>query len=246
MRAEDDEPIHLEIPFYRQHWDFTCGPASLMMAMKYLDPETRLGKDLEIAIWREANMVVSRGSGRFGLAYAAAVRGFYCRVTSSSREIDYVGRLASHLDDAEMRLLEEQFSERRARCRERGIRERVTAVTPGAIRGSLLANRVPLLLTSTRWYCGEDLPHWVAVSGIDSARLYYRNPDDPRPRRRAVARPELGQFAGYRGSQAMVEIGRDLPATDGGLTRAAPFLPGRGDRGSMIFAGATARVPGAG
>jgi uncharacterized membrane protein YraQ (UPF0718 family) len=33
MQAERGASIHLDIPFYRQHYDFTCGPASLMMAM---------------------------------------------------------------------------------------------------------------------------------------------------------------------------------------------------------------------
>jgi len=42
--------IHLDIPFYRQHYDFTCGPASLMMAMKYLDNNVCTGKNLEIDI----------------------------------------------------------------------------------------------------------------------------------------------------------------------------------------------------
>jgi uncharacterized membrane protein YraQ (UPF0718 family) len=32
MQAERGASIHLDIPFYRQHYDFTCGPASLMMA----------------------------------------------------------------------------------------------------------------------------------------------------------------------------------------------------------------------
>lgn len=32
---------HLKVPFYKQHYDFTCGPASLMMAMKYFDEHLR-------------------------------------------------------------------------------------------------------------------------------------------------------------------------------------------------------------
>jgi hypothetical protein len=47
----------LEVPFYRQRFEFTCGAACLMMAMKYFDPSLKLTKDLEIDIWREANLV---------------------------------------------------------------------------------------------------------------------------------------------------------------------------------------------
>jgi hypothetical protein len=42
MQAARGAPVHLAIPFYRQHYDHTCGPASLMMAMKYLDCDLRL------------------------------------------------------------------------------------------------------------------------------------------------------------------------------------------------------------
>jgi predicted double-glycine peptidase len=40
----------LEIPFYRQRFEFTCGEACLMTAMKYFDPSLKLTKDLEIDI----------------------------------------------------------------------------------------------------------------------------------------------------------------------------------------------------
>ena len=84
MQDKHGASIHLDIPFYRQHYDFTCGPASLMMAMKYLDRDTPLAKDLEIDIWREGNLVAVCGTSRFGLAYSAAVRGFSARVTSNT------------------------------------------------------------------------------------------------------------------------------------------------------------------
>jgi uncharacterized membrane protein YraQ (UPF0718 family) len=33
MQAEPGASIHMEIPFYRQHFDFTYGPTSLMMVI---------------------------------------------------------------------------------------------------------------------------------------------------------------------------------------------------------------------
>jgi hypothetical protein len=46
-RVKRKDPMHLNVPFYRQHYDFTCGPASLMMAMKCFDEHLRLTKNLE-------------------------------------------------------------------------------------------------------------------------------------------------------------------------------------------------------
>jgi predicted double-glycine peptidase len=79
MQLGQRKSIRLHIPFYRQHYDFTCGPASLMMAMKYLGSNVHLSKDSEIDIRREGNMVEVYGTSRYGMAYSAAIRGFGAR-----------------------------------------------------------------------------------------------------------------------------------------------------------------------
>jgi hypothetical protein len=47
----------LNVTFHTQTERFTCGAACLMMAMKYFNPGLKLTRDLEIDIWREANLV---------------------------------------------------------------------------------------------------------------------------------------------------------------------------------------------
>ena len=44
----------LSIPHYAQTLDFTCGPSSLIMAMKALKPEVAADRALELQLWREA------------------------------------------------------------------------------------------------------------------------------------------------------------------------------------------------
>ena len=198
--------IHLGIPFYRQHYDFTCGPACLMMAMKYLGCDLRPGKELEIDIWREANLVAVCGTSRFGLAYSAAVRGFHARVTSNTGGIDFVDKFVPPLDGPAMQLLQEQFSERRTRCRKMGVRERQETITGKTIRDALFSNHVPLIVTNPLFYGGEDLPHWVVVTGIDDKFLYFSSPSDARPKKRKTGLPALSEFVGYHGDQSMVEI----------------------------------------
>jgi hypothetical protein len=206
MQTDRGAAIHLDLPFYRQHWNYTCGPASLMMAMKHLDDRVRPDRDLEIDIWREATFVAARGTSRYGLAYAAAVRGFSARATSSTGGIDFQERLVSILDTSEMQLLRDQFAERRARCSRLGVRDRQGAITGDSLRRSLERDRVPLIVTSALFYCDDDLPHWVAVTGMDDAFLYFNNPDDAWPRRRRIALAELERFVGYHGDQSMVEV----------------------------------------
>ncbi|WP_342686105.1 peptidase C39 family protein [Methanoculleus sp. UBA291] len=209
MRAERGASIDLDIPFYRQHYDFTCGPAALMMALKYLDDSVRTGTDLEIDIWREANLIAVRGTSRYGLAFSAAVRGFSAGVASNTGRIDFVEKVVPPLSDPKMQLLREQFFERRIRCRRLGVRERRQAITGRTIRTSLSLNRVPLIVINSLVCSNEDLPHWVVVTGIDDAFLYYNNPLDAVHRKRKTRISTLKEFIGYHGDQSMVEVWRE-------------------------------------
>jgi len=81
---KEAEPIYLDVPFYRQTQDFTCGPACVMMAMAYFDYGVEMGKDLEIDIWREAHPGEIYGTIRYGLALAAKKRGFGASILSNT------------------------------------------------------------------------------------------------------------------------------------------------------------------
>ena len=202
------EPIHLEIPFYRQHYEVTCGPAALMMAMKYFDNRFHLTKDLEIDIWREANMVEVYGTSRFGLAYSAAVRGLCAKVISNTGKVDFVDRLKISTKELNMQVLNLHFNERRTRCKKLGVKEEKSVVTNETIHSALASNHVLLLVTNALFCAGEDLPHWIAVTGMDDKFVYYNNPLDMHPRKRKFDLSSLSQTVGYCGDQSMVEVWR--------------------------------------
>lgn len=209
MQGKHGASIYLEIPFYRQHYDFTCGPASLMMAIKYLEGDLRFGKDLEIDIWREGNLVAVPGTSRFGLAYSAAVRGFSARVTSNTGGLDFVDTFDPPLNEPEMEMLRDQFYERRTRCRKLGVQERKETITAEILRKSLFSNHVPLIVTNSLFFGEEDLPHWVAVTGIDDKFVYFNNPSDAQFRKRKMGLAALQEFVGYHGAQSMVEVWKE-------------------------------------
>ena len=181
MQGERGSLIHLEIPVYRQHYAFTCGPASLIMAMKYLDKDLRPGKDLEIDLRREGNLVAVPGTGRYGLAFSAAVRGFSARVTSNTGGLDFVDTFDPPLNEPDMQMIRDLFYERRTRFRRLGVRKRQETITDKSLRKSLFLNHVPLVVTNTLFFSAEDLPHWVAVTGIDDKFMYFNSPDDAKP-----------------------------------------------------------------
>jgi hypothetical protein len=177
-----------------------------MMAMKYLKPGVRPEKELEIDLWREANLVAVCGTSRYGLAFSAATRGFSSRVTSSTGGIDFAEKFVPSLDAQALELLREQFSERRARCKKLQVRERKAPITGKTIREALFSNHVPLIVTSSRFCGGEDCPHWVVVTGIDDSSLSFYSPSDARQKKRKTGLSALQEFIGYHGDQSMVEI----------------------------------------
>lgn len=209
MQAERGPPVHLDIPFYRQHYDFTCGPASLMMAMKYLDNNYRLGKDVEIELWREGSLITVYGTSRYGLAYSAAVRGFAAGVSSNTGGIDFIDWCVPLLNNPDIQMLKEQFHERRTRCRKLGVRERQVTITEETIYKALSSDHVPLIVTNTLFCSKENLPHWVAITGIDDKCMYFNNPLDMKPKKRKIGLPDLQRFIGYQGDQSMVEVWKE-------------------------------------
>jgi len=176
--------------------------------MKYLDNELYPGIPLEIDLWREATLGAVCGTSRYGLAYAAATRGFSASVTSNSGGIDFAEWIVPMLDDPEKQMLEDLFFERRARCRKLGVREKQETITGETIARSLHRNHVPLIVTNALFYCTDDLPHWIAVTGIDDRFMYFNNPFDTKPRTRKIDRTTLPQFIGFHGDQSMVEVWR--------------------------------------
>ncbi len=197
--------IRLEVPFYHQHYEFTCGPASLMMAMKHFDREMPLSRDLEVDIWREASMVEVYGTSRYGLAYSAAVRGFGAKVFSNLASFGFVDKLEPRVENINRRLLELFFQERRRRCLELGVKEQKAAISTDVLRAELASDSVPLLLTNAIHFSDEDIPHWVVVTGMDDRMAYFNNPLADRANE-AFPLGTFNTILGYKGHQCAVSI----------------------------------------
>ena len=66
-------------PYYRQTLDFTCGPACLLMALAWADPNFHPSRIAEVQLWRESTTIfMTSGLGGcepYGLAITLAKRG---------------------------------------------------------------------------------------------------------------------------------------------------------------------------
>lgn len=105
------KPSH--VPHYAQTTDFTCGPAALLMAMKFLNPEQPMTHIEELNVWREATTIfMTRGHGGtspLGLALAAKHRGYHAELWLSSQQAPFLASVRSNSKKQIIELIHQDF-----------------------------------------------------------------------------------------------------------------------------------------
>ncbi|HMM45295.1 MAG TPA: GNAT family N-acetyltransferase/peptidase C39 family protein [Candidatus Macondimonas sp.] len=171
------EPSLVQVPFYEQTLEFTCGPAALMMAMRALDPTLVLDRKLELRLWREATTIFMTsghgGCGPYGLALAAHRRGFAVTLRVKDEGALFVDSVRSPEKKAVIALVQEDQLEE---IRQRDIRLEYGLVSPHDLERELRSGGVPLVMISSYRLYGEKFPHWVVVTGFDEHFLYVHDP----------------------------------------------------------------------
>lgn len=194
------------VPFYAQTLDFTCGPASLMMAMRALDSRVPLERPLELRLWRESTLVyMASGHGGcdpVGMALAAQRRGFKVEVFVTARGPLFLDSVRSDDKRQVMRLVQADF---RTAAREANIPIVQKALSSSDLARYVDRGAVPIVLISSWRIYGDKVPHWVVVTDYDDRFIFIHDPfKDPREVRRAaegcnvpVAREEFDRMARY-------------------------------------------------
>lgn len=177
LRARKN-PLRLTMPFYTQTMDFTCGPASLMMAMKYHTPRLVIDKALELMLWKEATLIFMTeglgGCGPFGLALAAQRRGYASRVIISDTRTPF---LTSVRTDEKREVVVIVHEAMKKEARRLGVGEQYFNFGIADIADAIRSGEVPIVLISTYRLHGEKSPHWVVVTGFDERYVYFHDPD---------------------------------------------------------------------
>ena len=164
--------------WYQQTTDFTCGPASLMMAMHKVDSQVQPDRALELDLWREATTIfMTSGHGGchpLGLALAAARRGFEADVYLNTRDALFLDGVRSEEKKDVMTLVHAQFVER---CQASGICVHYEDILQTHIANWLEQGCGVLVLISTYRLDGKKTPHWVMVTDMDDECFYVHDPD---------------------------------------------------------------------
>ncbi|MEJ2667425.1 MAG: peptidase C39 family protein [Deinococcales bacterium] len=144
----------LGVPYYPQSLEFTCGPASLMMAMRHHGYPVPLERWLELALWREATTIFML-SGHGGCS-AHSVR---------SEDKKDVIRIAHHTFERDLR--------------DQGGRLELRDFDDGDVVAALENGALPLVMLSGYRLYAEKVPHWVVFTGFDAEHLYLHDPYIP-------------------------------------------------------------------
>lgn len=176
VQKVDKSAIRVKLPFYRQTTDFTCGPASLMMAMKSLDPKRKNDRNEEIQIWREATTIFMTsghgGCGPHGLALAAHKRGFGCELYLNTDEYLFVDGVRQKEKKDIIKLTQDNFL--------RQIKKNKIPISHKLgwqyLEKILKRGGVPLVLISSYRLTNSKVPHWIAITGMSKDFVFFNDP----------------------------------------------------------------------
>jgi ribosomal protein S18 acetylase RimI-like enzyme/predicted double-glycine peptidase len=180
-RLNKTPAVLLEVPFYAQTLDFTCGPACLMMAMRYLGSHKKMTRAFETKLWREATTIFMMsghgGCSAEGLAVAALKRGFHAAVYTKDESVPFVDSVRAKNKKEIITLSHQEFS---SDLQKHGGKTRVGNFTDTHVMAEISKGHIPLVLVSTYHQNKKKEPHWVVISGFDDEHLYLHDPWIPR------------------------------------------------------------------
>ncbi|GAA0784023.1 GNAT family N-acetyltransferase/peptidase C39 family protein [Marinobacterium sediminicola] len=166
------------VPWYGQTLPFTCGPASLLMAMKALNPDIQMDRRHELQIWREATSIFMTtghgGCGPRGLALAAARRGFKVELYINREGPLFIHGVRTELKKEVLELVHQDFKEQ---VEAAGIPEHDEEISLEALEQALSSGAYALMLISCWSFSRQKSPHWVVITGMDEHYVYLHDPE---------------------------------------------------------------------
>jgi predicted double-glycine peptidase len=162
----------LDVPYFQQTRTATCGPACLMMVMKYWDPSLEFSRRFEFQLWKKSySFFLLGGTFQFGLAETAAKLGFKTEIYQKTRFSDTYPKFPQLVT-----LIENIVSYKTRRLK---IHILYGKDNMEVIRDSLHKKIPPIVFVNLKPILGENVFHWVVVTGLDEQNAYLNDPYVP-------------------------------------------------------------------
>lgn len=175
---KNDKAFKIKIPYYEQKTKFTCGPASLLMAMKAFDSSIKLNIENELQIWREATTIFMTsghgGCGPHGLALSAKSRGFKVELYLNSKTSLFVEGVRDIKKKEIIQTVQKQFEKE---LKETDVKIYYDKYSFASVQEILEAGGVPLVLISAYRLTETKAPHWIVITGIEKDFIYFHDPE---------------------------------------------------------------------
>lgn len=177
--------VELDVPYFRQTALGSCGPACLMMVLKYHRPEMEVSKVLEFKAWLYAQLFPFGMTDAFGLAGFAAVKGFRALVVKEKKRFGMAlgdGDLRRFFVNVTLPLFRFNYERIRYDALRRGVSEVYGDIDVGMIERFVYSGRPPIVMVDQTRYAPEGnyrygMLHWVVVTGVDSENVKLNDPD---------------------------------------------------------------------
>ncbi len=167
-----------KVPYFSQNTEFTCGAASLLMAMAAHDKKTTPSFDKELTIWREATTIFMTsghgGCGPKGLALAAHKRGFKVEVWVSHAGPMFLDGVRSKAKKEVVKLVHKNFKDQIEQLK---VPLRVGRLNEKQLEKVFKKQGIPLVLISSYKITKSKAPHWVVLAGYDEDHFYIHDPE---------------------------------------------------------------------
>ncbi len=178
LRHESEGQTNSSISWLAQGTPFTCGPASLQMALSALNANYQATPDDELEIWREATTIfMTSGHGGchpMGLALAAQKRGLTAQVWLSEEAPLFVDSVRDVLKKDVITRVHQGFVKQ---CEQADILVEYSVLPLAQLIEAFDAGALAIILISTFRMDGKKAPHWVVMSGYDEHNILVHDPD---------------------------------------------------------------------
>jgi uncharacterized protein YvpB len=168
----NEDIMRLDVPYFQQTRFSTCGAASLIMVMKYWNKNYELTRKNEMLIWIKSNpFIFLGGTLQFGLAKTALKMKYNVNIIQKSKFSKIFSKKQKLID------LYEIIASFGARYNNIPIIYKKNIFEE--IYKSLKEKIPPIVFINLQYLVGENVLHWLVVTGYDDKNIYVNDPYIP-------------------------------------------------------------------